>query len=41
MKEVKGADGYVSLEVSPFLALDTEGTAKQAEELWKKLTVKM
>jgi len=32
-----GADGYVSLEVSPFLALDTEGTAKQAEELWKKV----
>ena len=30
-------DGYVSLEVSPFLALDSEGTAKQAEELWKKV----
>ncbi len=34
-EEVKGADGYVSLEVSPFLALKTEETAKQAEELWK------
>jgi transaldolase/transaldolase/glucose-6-phosphate isomerase len=34
---IKGSDGYVSLEVSPFLALDTEGTAKQAEELWKKV----
>ena len=33
--EAKGGDGYVSLEVSPFLALDTEGTAKQAEQLWK------
>jgi len=33
--ESKGEDGYVSLEVSPFLALDTEGTAKQAEQLWK------
>eukprot|EP01037_Dinobryon_pediforme_P007213 gene7213-7282_t len=32
---VVGADGYVSLEVSPFLALDDEGTTKQAEELWK------
>jgi len=32
-----GADGFVSLEVSPFLALDTEGTAKQAEHLWKKV----
>ena len=31
----KGGDGYVSLEVSPFLALDTEGTIKQALELWK------
>jgi transaldolase/transaldolase/glucose-6-phosphate isomerase len=35
--ESKKVDGYVSLEVSPFLALDTEGTAKQAEELWKKV----
>ncbi|ASU36641.1 transaldolase [Mucilaginibacter xinganensis] len=33
----KSVDGYVSLEVSPFLALDAEGTAKQAEELWKKV----
>jgi len=33
--ESKGGDGYVSLEVSPFLALDDEGTTKQAEELWK------
>lgn len=34
-EEVVGADGYVSLEVSPLLALDTEGTIKQALELWK------
>jgi transaldolase len=33
--EANGADGFVSLEVSPFLALDTEGTTKQAAELWK------
>ncbi len=33
--ESKGGDGYVSLEVSPFLALDDAGTTKQAEELWK------
>ena len=32
---VVGADGYVSLEVSPFLALKTEETAAQAVELWK------
>ncbi|WP_295675344.1 transaldolase [uncultured Mucilaginibacter sp.] len=33
--ESEGVDGYVSLEVSPFLALKAEETAKQAEELWK------
>ncbi len=31
----KGADGYVSLEVSPFLALNTAGTIDQALHLWK------
>src|SRR5476651_2646164 len=36
-EESKGVDGYVSLEVSPFLALDTEGTAAQAEKLWKEV----
>lgn len=35
--ESKGEDGYVSLEVSPFLALDTEKTAAQAADLWKKV----
>ncbi|MGA0557909.1 transaldolase [Larkinella sp. VNQ87] len=34
-EEIRGADGYVSLEVSPFLALDTEGTINQARQLWK------
>lgn len=34
-EEVKGADGYVSLEVSPHLALNADGTIKQARELWK------
>jgi transaldolase/glucose-6-phosphate isomerase len=28
-------DGYVSFEVSPFLAKDTEGTIKDARRLWK------
>jgi len=36
-EEVKGADGYVSLEVSPLLALNTEGTIKQALQLWKEV----
>ena len=29
-----GADGYVSLEVSPYLAMDTEGTIAEARRLW-------
>ncbi|MDB5143479.1 MAG: tal [Mucilaginibacter sp.] len=33
--EAKGADGFVSLEVSPFLALKTKETTDQAEKLWK------
>ena len=28
-------DGYVSLEVSPYLANDTEGTLEEARRLWK------
>ena len=36
-EDVKGADGYVSLEVSPRLALDTQGTVDQAIDLWKKV----
>lgn len=35
--ESKGLDGYVSIEVSPHLANDTDGTIKQAVHLWKKL----
>lgn len=30
-----GEDGFVSLEVSPLLARDTDATIKQAMELWK------
>jgi transaldolase len=36
-EESKAVDGYVSLEVSPFLALKTEETAAQAVELWEKV----
>ncbi len=35
--ETKGGDGYVSLEVSPYLANDTDGTTKQAKELWQRV----
>jgi len=34
-KQTNGRDGYVSLEVSPFLANDTEGSLKEARRLWK------
>lgn len=33
----EGVDGYVSLEVSPHLAGDTEGTLEQALDLWKRV----
>jgi len=32
-----GLDGYVSLEVSPDLAHDTEASVKEAKELWQRL----
>lgn len=32
-----GKDGFVSLEVSPFLARDTDGTIEQARDLWKRV----
>jgi transaldolase len=32
-----GVDGYVSLEVSPHLAYDTEGTIEQALDLWRRV----
>jgi transaldolase/glucose-6-phosphate isomerase len=31
----QGADGYVSLEVSPFLASNTEGSIAEARRLWQ------
>ncbi|MEH2482909.1 transaldolase/glucose-6-phosphate isomerase [Nitrobacteraceae bacterium AZCC 2146] len=35
--QLKGGDGFVSLEVSPYLALDTKGTINEAERLWKSV----
>src|SRR5258706_2014498 len=32
---LKGADGFVSVEVSPYLAMDTTGTIAEAKRLWK------
>ena len=34
-QETKGRDGYVSLEVSPNLAFDTQATIEEARRLWK------
>ena len=34
---LKGDDGFVSLEVSPYLAMDTKGTIAEAEHLWKEV----
>jgi len=36
--ETKGRDGYVSLEVSPLLAYDTQGTVNEARRLWKAVS---
>ncbi len=33
--ELDGADGYVSLEVSPYLAMDTQATIAEARRLWR------
>jgi transaldolase/glucose-6-phosphate isomerase len=37
-KATKGADGYVSLEVSPYLAMDTEATVAEAQRLWRAVS---
>jgi len=34
-KSTRRRDGYVSLEVSPYLANDTKGTLEEARRLWK------
>ena len=36
-EKVSAADGFVSLEVSPHLARDTQGTNEQANDLWRKV----
>jgi transaldolase/glucose-6-phosphate isomerase len=34
-EQTEGRDGYVSLEVSPFLAHDTQSTIEEARRLWR------
>lgn len=36
-RQTNGADGYVSLEVSPFLADKTDATLAQAKALWQRV----
>jgi transaldolase/glucose-6-phosphate isomerase len=36
-EQTQGVDGYVSLEVSPFLARDCEGTVKEARRLFSEV----
>ena len=36
-QQTKGLDGYVSLEVNPHLAHDTQGTIEEARRFWKAL----
>ena len=36
-EKTKGGDGYVSLEVNPLLANDTDETVEQAKALWKRV----
>jgi transaldolase len=35
--QTEGGDGYVSLEVSPYLAKETEATLDEARRLWKRV----
>jgi transaldolase len=35
--ETEGGDGYVSLEVDPYLAHDTAGTVEAAKQLWERV----
>lgn len=37
-EETDGGDGFVSLEVSPYLANDTEATVAQAKALWERVS---
>jgi transaldolase/glucose-6-phosphate isomerase len=37
-KATKGRDGYVSLEVSPYLAMDTDATIAEAQRLWREVS---
>ena len=35
--QTEGRDGYISIEVSPYLAMDTGGTIEEARRLWREV----
>jgi transaldolase/glucose-6-phosphate isomerase len=35
--QTQGRDGYISIEVSPYLAMDTGGTIEEARRLWREV----
>ncbi|MGA9213508.1 transaldolase [Kaistella sp.] len=39
-EKTNGTDGFVSLEVSPYLARDTDATIEQVRDLWKRVNRK-
>ena len=39
-QETNGGDGFISLEVNPKLAYDSDGTFTQAKELWDRVNRK-
>ena len=39
-EQTAGQDGFISLEVSPLLAYDTEGTIREAKELYRRVNRK-
>src|SRR5205807_8738425 len=36
-EQTQRRDGYISLEVSPYLAMDTHGTIEEARRLWREV----
>ncbi len=36
-RQTQGRDGYISLEVSPYLAMDTAGTIEEARRIWRQV----
>ena len=37
-QQTQGRDGYISLEVSPYLAMQTHETIEEARRLWREVS---